>query len=492
VASNSQIVANLHRRKRPAKRFWLGIIIAALLVTLPVLPLRFLGIPGPDLDWHQIESIGKAMFGKLTSPEAREKAGENQPAQRIGRADIKLVDASLTTLLKEISEKPQDPSLHNRAGLIYTEFNEPLVAVTHFEQAIKLCREQVRALKTTEDIARTRGDIAEASDCMLQISELNVQLAAAHGGLARVYEKLGKSDKVIAQLTELSKDISPSKVIESTTNRNADSNRLNAAANVRSSDTRLDAGTAAILARADALRQAGRIYEAQQEYKKLTERLPNLAIAHKELGMTALSTHNLWLAQEELSRAASLNSHDATTHSALAAIAKELGQNDKAQQEYERALQIDPKDLNAAFTLGNLYADDAAYSKAIAAFQKAVAARPDFGPAHNNLATMYSLNEQYREAIKEFHQTILLSPNLASAYYGLGIACLHEKQYRESVRAFRRALALNPELSDAHNKLEYAQKKVLMQGMKTSELPPPESHTPGLKAPAVRTAPGID
>lgn len=452
MASNTQIVANIHRRKAPGKVIWLGIVAAIVLVTLPVLPLKFLGIPGPDLDWHSVEELGKSLIGRMSTTTAKRPTAEIKSPGVTG-SDIKLMDATVKSLLIQVSKNPTDPSLHNRLGLIYAELGEPHSAVTHFEESIKNSRARIEALTLQSNQATAQGNIEKASNCMLDISTLNVQLAAAHSSLARVYEQLGKSDRVMAQLAELSKDISLSGSQKQKTQLTGIS------AGTALSANRLDSETAVQLARADAFRQAGRNLEAMQEYKRLSERVPNLAIAHKELGMTALSMRNLWLAQEELTKASQLNSADATTHSALGNIYCQIGERDKAIKEYESAIACNPKEVTASFNLGNIYADAGQYEKAIGCFKKTVAVRSDFALAHNNLATMYSFNGDNADAEREFRQAISLAPNMASAHYGLGIACLNSKNYNESARAFKRALALNPDLIDASSKLELAQKR---------------------------------
>lgn len=453
MASNTQIVANIHRSHRPGKRIWIGVLAAIALVTLPVLPLKFLGIPGPDLDWHSVETL----FSKIGVPTtgAQEASEPAEIATPVLSSDIKLMDVTVRSLLAQVSKNPNDPSLHNRVGLVYAELGEPHSAVTHFEESIKLCRQKIKALTITSNQAMEKHDVDKASSCTMEISALNVQLAAAHSSLARVYEQLGKSDRVMAQLSELSKDISLSKVIQP-----AKAVAIGTAAlGTANGAGRLDAETAAWLARADALRQAGRGVEAMAEYKRLSEKVPNLALVHKEYGLTALAMRNLWLAQEELEKAAKLNGNDAATLTALGTIQAQLGERDKAMVQFEKALKVNPKDVNAAFNLGNFYADTGQYDKAISAFQKAVAGQPNFALAHNNLATMYSFAGDSANAAREFRQAIGLSPNMASAHYGLGIACLNEKNYTEAARSFKRALQLNPDLIDAQSKLEVAQKR---------------------------------
>ena len=456
MASNSQISKSLSRnRGSGGKRLWLGICAAVALATVPVLPLKFLGIPGPDFDLDQVKDMGRTLLGRLTNhmPSGDKQKEAEASSAPIATNDVKLLDKTAQSLLKEISRHPDNPSLHNRLGLIYAELGELHPAVTHFEQAIKLSRAQIADLTKQSNSARQKGELAEASKYLLEISRLNVDLAAAHSSLARVYETLGQSGKVIAQLNELNKDIQLARVFHRP--------QAPAAATGRPEEKRdrLTTKSAITLARADAFRRSGMMVEASNEYKKLIALAPGLAIAHKELGMTALSMHNVWLAQEELKTAVRLDPRDIEVHNTLGGIYRSLGKLPEAAQEFQESIVISPQDANAAFNLGAIYAELGKYDRARKAFEKAVAVQPNSASAHNNLATMCSLTEDNEGAMKEFQKAITLAPNMASAHYGLGLAQMEAKDYSAAIGSFKKAINLNPALTDAHSKLELAYRR---------------------------------
>ncbi|MEZ4536291.1 MAG: hypothetical protein R3D26_15040 [Cyanobacteriota/Melainabacteria group bacterium] len=104
MVTNTQISESLVRRKRSGKRPWLILVAAIGLVTLPVLPLKFLGIPGPD--FSNVTDLGKAVFkrikgtipGKVDS--SKEENGQLHEAA-FDSADVELLDKTAQTLLRK-------------------------------------------------------------------------------------------------------------------------------------------------------------------------------------------------------------------------------------------------------------------------------------------------------------------------------------------------------------------------------------------------------
>lgn len=452
MASNTQLQASIKRSKSSGNRLWFGILAAVALVTLPVLPLKFLGIPGPELDWDQVTDIGKNLITRIkTSMPATDKK-EKATSRAFASTDIRILDETAKVLISEAASKPDDPSLHNRLGLVYAELGELNSAVTHFQQSIKSARSKIRELNTQSSQAKAAGELKKASRYMLEVSALNVQLAASHSSLARVWEQLGRSDRVLAQLEELNRDVTLAGALKQAPKLDETVNRKEAA-------SRLDHRTAAMLAKANALKQSGRGQDALEEYKRLVTAVPDLAIAHEEYGLTALAQNNTWLAQQELKKTTELNPEDGKAHAALGSIYLSLGKFEEARSSLEKALVCNPNDGQAAYNLGNIYADTGQYKQAISAYERAIKNQPGSAHTHNNLATMYSQVGDYHNSVEEFRKAIALSPDMASAHYGLGLALMNSNQYSESASAFKKAIALNPALTDAHNKLETAKRK---------------------------------
>ncbi|MBI2810486.1 MAG: tetratricopeptide repeat protein, partial [Candidatus Melainabacteria bacterium] len=228
------------------------------------------------------------IMGSIAPPSSRPSAGQ----------DLKSLDQASDQLLEQINKTPSDPSLHNRVALIYAGMGDFTSAVSHLERAVEASRSQIIILTAQERDLRAKGDKAGAAKSVLDVSKLNVELAAAHSSLARVYGELGQHDKVVAELDALNKDI----VFGSGLNKKP----IPVAVAPPAPSHQLNQKTLASLARGQALMQAHRIPEAMQEYKNVIAIEPQSAIAHERLGLAALFVNNSYLAVQELETATRL------------------------------------------------------------------------------------------------------------------------------------------------------------------------------------------
>jgi tetratricopeptide (TPR) repeat protein len=452
--------------KRSAKkRFWIVAAAAIALVTLPVIPFTFFADKSTD--------VFKQMSGQKSKPVLGVNSDSHTKAQMSSDGEYGLLENSLKTLLKQVGTNPHDAGLHNKIGMIYLEMSEITPAINHFEEAIAASRSARKQLHREAAQANLQGKRELASQKIIEITRNNVHLAAAHSSLARLYDKQGRSDRVIAHLSELDSDIGFS-MLEANKDKTASSagksrfeqlfmsRNQNVTQNQNLSNSNvqnIDPQTAALLARATGLYQSGRFMEAIEDYKRLVNILPNNASIHRELGLSALAVHNFQLAEGELARSIQLGGNDAEAHNALGSIYLNTGRTELAKTELGSALALNANLSAASYNLGNILAGMGKYPEAIQAFHRVIMVEPRSAAAHNNLATMLSLVGNYDEAIHEFRQSVALAPNMASAHYGLGLALMNTKRYHESIPPFKKALALNPGLVDIHNKIELAQRR---------------------------------
>lgn len=388
--------------------------------------------------------------GQKTEPET---AG-NKSASDMA-SNVSMVDQAVSLLSAQIAKDPNNPSLHNRLGLIYASVGELQRAESQFNQAIDMSRQQLAHLNGELTAKKEAGQIAEASQIMLNANQMELELSSAHSNLARVFEKLGQQSKVVAQLDQLNKDVvigegplkslaaKPVAVVAEAVTPKVDG----AAAKKVSGDL------VAALAKAQALIQAGRMNEAATQLKAVLAIDPSLAEAHEQLGTMALAAGNSVEAREELIKARDLTPKKASIHAALGIAYQYQGKLKEAINEFKGALALNPKDSSSDFNLGNAYAASGKNNEAINSYQKAVAITPNMAAAHNNLGSLYSIKGSHESAIKEFESALALAPQMYSAHYGLGLALYRIQDYAAASREFKIALSLNPSLVDAHQKI---------------------------------------
>ncbi len=354
---------------------------------------------------------------------------------------------AIEELNKQASTSGEQPSYHNRLGILYAQAGDFAAALKQFNQAIILCRKQIW----------TKSSQPTSSD----FSSLYVELTCAHSNLARIYDKLGDHDRVISELEELNTDIAfagdnPSR--RPVVQKNVPSSSIAPAPNTAGLNTAnsMTPDEAALFAKAEALRQIGNLAEAMQQYIDLIKLNPNLAIVHQRLGLTAISTGDLWLAMSELQTAATLDSKDPDTYNDLGLVYQQLGDYPNAKRAFGHAHNIDPKHLSAAMNFADSLAATGSMGIALRIMQQASVDHPMSAAAHNNLGSLFARTGNDTAAAKEFARAVSLNSGLASAHYGLGVAALNLKAYPQAISELETAQKLNPGILDLQNKLDLA------------------------------------
>jgi len=379
----------------------------------------------------------------------------------VAKANLQEIMPAIDALNKQAEQGRNDPSYHNRLGILYAQIGDFASAIKHLNQAVVLCREQLWSLaakaKQTNNLnLNVQKTSKEPIVFRTDRSAIYIQLDCAHSNLARIYDKLGDHKQVIAELDELNKDIvfaGDSPKLITVTKKGSEKS---AAIHSSLKNKRLTATEVAILARAEALRQVGRLPEAVQEYLKLINLNHNLAVAHQRLGLAAVTDNNLWLAINELQIAAKLDKGDPDTQNDLGLIYQQIGDYKSAKQAFADAHKIAPKHLAASVNLANCLVDGGEVKSGIAIMRQATVDHPNSPLAHNNLASLIARTNKQTEAAKEFAKAINLDPTLASAHYGLGIALLKLKSYTAAAKEFQTTIILNPGILDLQNKIDLA------------------------------------
>ncbi|PWT97970.1 MAG: hypothetical protein C5B53_07305 [Candidatus Melainabacteria bacterium] len=442
-------------QKRFKKRLWLGAIAAIILVTLPVLPLNpFAGLNPNHIDLDSIKGMIETAFNKPSGHLAgvRQVKTNNSysPAPSVTAEDIRALSQAVDELNRQSNRFPDDPSLHNRIGIIYAELGEFSSAIEHFNTAVDLCHERLASLASKKEEVPKKGGVPGGS--ILIGSQLNVELSAAHSNLARIYDRLGQHERVVAQLDQLNHDIAFAGDFSGPL-------KLGNSFSSYAKESRLTSSSAYSLARAQALLQARRVPEAIQEYQNLINTEPKLAIAHQQLGLIYVRLNDLGSAIPELEAAIRLDPQDANTRNNLGLAYLSRGDKQLATTEFSQASKLDPKNIDAAINLANLLSENGQYEDAIETLRASLVFNPRSAAAHNNLASLLSLTGSLQESVSEFQTALSLRPDMSTAHYGLGLALFKSQSYQPAIKEFKAALALNPSLTDAQNKLEQAYRK---------------------------------
>jgi tetratricopeptide (TPR) repeat protein len=439
----------------PASRLWIifaGVIAA---VAVPVLPLGIFGdnnlIPSVGDMVQRGQSWLQQLAPKVSHKVAGSHAEGELPSPAAAPAEnLQLLEQAAKELTAQLKKKPFDPALHNKLGLVYLSLGEPNEAIASFHRAVTNARDGIAILNSQVRDYKRQGQTRKAATTLLEASQLNVELSAAHSNLARVYEIRGDHEKVLAELDALNKE----GVL-------FDGGR----ASQRTIAThRIDPDTAKILAAAESFMGQHRYGEAEVAYRQVLQRDPQVALAHHQLGVLMAVGNNHVQAVDELEAAAKLNPGSAQTHNNLGLTYQALGMSGQAAAAFSRAANLDPRSAEGAINLGNLYARHGQLDDASNAFRYAVAHDPRNPRAHNNLATTLSLQGRNADAISEFQKALSLDPSMASAHYGLGTTFYNMKNYVPAIREFKQAELLNPALIDCRAKIQDSYRRAAQAG----------------------------
>jgi tetratricopeptide (TPR) repeat protein len=450
--------------RRISARLVVVFMLAIALVSIPVMPLRFLGLPSwQNIGTRLADGCGSALNGLLglVSPTNRQASltpSKEQPTtEESPKDELASLDSAAQQLVTSIEKDPGNPALHNQLGLIYAELGDSDKAVLHFQRAIEVARGKLLALNARERASQMEGgDKGGSVSLVLESSKLSADLSAAHSSLARIYDQLGQHDRVVSELDLLNHEIVFGSSLTPKFNEPA---KIVSPPPVLSSVHRLSPACMQLLAKAQALTQARRTTEAMPLYRQVVQLDPQAGIAHQQLGLAAAATGNYWLASQELGTASQIDPNNATTHAQLGSTYQAIGQSEKAINEFQKAIALDPKNVTALFSLGNILATQRQHALAIQVYQRALLINPQSAAIHNNLGSSYSQTGDYKDAIDEFNRALALSPDMASSHYGMGIALYNVKDYRGAISELKRALSLNPGYGDAREKIELAYRK---------------------------------
>lgn len=428
---------------------WLVLCLVLMLVSLPVLPLRQLGIPVPDF---HLQNIAGLFAEKHPSEKHPAETPTPSPKKLVDKAKdpdrIAPLESAVVALSAKISAYPQDPSLHNQLGLVLLSLGELEKAGKQFEQAADLCQLKLEDLCRHQNQPDAGAKPEEGSQLVLESSRLNIELSAAHGNLARLYEKLGRHDKVVAELEQLNKD---SMCDFCQSNKTALDGKAEPSPIIKR-----------LLSNGETLMHSGRFEEAKTQFANAIAVDPSLALSHHYLGLNAALAHNSELAVKEFETACRLEPANAVVHNNLGLAYQAENKRAMAQCEFEKAVALDPKLTQAAINLGSIYSQQGNYAMAQQALEQAVKGNPKSAMAQNNLASALSMQGKYSQANDHFEQSLAIEPDMASSHYGLGLSLYSSGEYRRAIGEFKRALSLDPNLLGAQDKIELSSRKAAM------------------------------
>ncbi|MBF0129520.1 MAG: tetratricopeptide repeat protein [Alphaproteobacteria bacterium] len=129
------------------------------------------------------------------------------------------------------------------------------------------------------------------------------------------------------------------------------------------------------------------------------------------------------------------------------------GRLEEAAEQYRRAVSLNPAFAEAHNNLGIALAASGRFGEAEDSYRTAVALKPGYADALFNLGVFYGDRGRFKDAVVCYDQAIAHAPSFAEAHNNRGTVLNELGRFREAAESHERALALRPDFAGAHYNL---------------------------------------
>ena len=183
--------------------------------------------------------------------------------------------------------------------------------------------------------------------------------------------------------------------------------------------------------------QAGRLEDAEREYRAAIDVHGDFFEAHVNLGVVLQSQGKAEDAADVLLHAIHINPDMAEIHYALATVYQDLNRTGDAQASFQRALEINGVYVEALNGLAVCRGTLGDVNGAVEAFNSAIEVNPEFAEAHNNLGTLHSKLGRMDDALACFGRAMDINPDYAEAHRNCSHVLLLQGRFAEGWPEFR-------------------------------------------------------
>ncbi len=202
--------------------------------------------------------------------------------------------------------------------------------------------------------------------------------------------------------------------------------------------------------------RAGRLPEAERDYRKVLEMHPRHAQALHLLGLVAFQAGKIELSRQFIEGAISVDAFHAPFWADLAEVLRALEQSDDALNAYRKALELNPEMPDTWTHYGSMLHAMGKLDEAVACYHKALEADPQYAGAHAFLGMAMQERGAMDEAQRQLEQAVQLAPNNPEIYLQLG-RCLHaQEKWLDAIACYQKVRRLEPDHSDAQRLYEEA------------------------------------
>jgi tetratricopeptide (TPR) repeat protein len=158
------------------------------------------------------------------------------------------------------------------------------------------------------------------------------------------------------------------------------------------------------------LQTAGKLDEAEAEYKAIMEKSPDVPEVYQNLGGIYMAKKDYPAAETALVKALELNPESADVATQLAKVYHESGQPEKAIEVMAKSAGANPTDAKAQFNQGIFLLNANKQEEAAAAFEAAIKADPNMAEAYFRLGALMVGQGKLPEAIANLEKYLSMNP----------------------------------------------------------------------------------
>ena len=204
--------------------------------------------------------------------------------------------------------------------------------------------------------------------------------------------------------------------------------------------------------------KTGRLAEAASLYHRALEIKSDYAQARNGLGNLLSQEGDLRGAMEQLALAIRCNPDMAAAYNNMGNVLCLMGRFSEAETFIRKSLSLSPDEAEAHNNLGNVFVRTGRAGLAMDEYRAALRIKPDFVEAVNNIGNVQMMTGRLQDAFDSFSVALRLHPGYAEALFNRGLVLLAAGRREDAISQFKLALQSRPNFAQARAKLELLEK----------------------------------
>ncbi|MFZ3137787.1 MAG: XrtA/PEP-CTERM system TPR-repeat protein PrsT [Thermodesulfovibrionales bacterium] len=368
---------------------------------------------------------------------------------QLAKAYIKTgkLDSAEKELQKLIRQNPRSKEVHIELARVYIHKENPDNALQELSTHVGDISKNVDALEIAGWAHALKGDTSTAIELLKKaIAEGNGK-TSSRIALARVYERMGKTDEAKSQIAEIL-TTEPSSKIGLYTLAEIQTKQNDKDAAIKTYDQILGyypTEVEAFFKKGVLYLEIGKNEEALSVSDNLIKVFPKRPEGYRLKGIVLFYKKNFNDSTIVLQKSLSLQPHIITFYF--------LGLNHYYKNEYEQAMNQLQKalDINPSFTQARILTSLIHLKKnrtddAIKEIKKVFETDENNAIAHNILGSAFMAKGLYTDGIEEFNRAIENDPKLSDVYIKKSLFDLSKGKFKEAEIELKKAISMNPDM----------------------------------------------